>query len=172
MDQNCFSSRLSHKKVAKETEHYVYVDISRKKIGREIQREKEHVRPLKTAVANDRQRPDILVWKKSSSKLRAVIEIKRAMEIGPVKRDADKIKAWLKRDHPATAGYILAFSEDHGDKRTEKLKGKFAKWTKDIRWRWVGSVMFSEPDDPNKLPAETWAWGIVLLCMKRESVEP
>jgi hypothetical protein len=70
----------------KELGYYVWIDASHKKLRDGAK--KEIGQPDK----NGLQRPDISVWFKTSDKLRAAIEIKRAWSLGPIYKDAKKYK--------------------------------------------------------------------------------
>ncbi len=138
-------------RVAKETKHVVYIDASMRRIEREIGRGRG--RPAKNAG----QRPDILVWHKTSATLRAVIEIKRTASFQPIQADAKKMDQWLKRPQGPKTAYILAYSEAKGEKRTTTLRERFDKWETGTSWQRIGSIVHDDPDDPE------WAWGIVLM---------
>jgi hypothetical protein len=142
-------------RVAKETGHYVYIDVSRKKI------EKEMGRRRGPPASTDGQRADISVWYKNSMTLRAVIETKRTINLAPIQADADRMKRWLRQARPPTAAYILAFLEATTNRPkmtpTKAVENIFDRWVERTGWRWIGSAVHSDPDEPK------WAWGIVLM---------
>jgi hypothetical protein len=137
--------------VAKTAGNVVYIDTSMERMVTE--RGRGPGRPA----ANSRQRPDISVWNKASETLRAIIEIKRTVSLGPILADAAKMNRWLRQANSPGAAYILAYSEASGGKRTATMKKRFNNWQTKSGWRKVGWVVHDDPDDP------MWAWGIVLL---------
>jgi hypothetical protein len=126
----------------------VYLDASVKKIRSEFGVLRGR------APANLRTRPDISVWYKSDADLRAIIEIKHAWNLAPIKLDAKKVEKYVRQS--GAAGYILAYSEAEGTNNCEILENRFEKWAQSISWR-VRDVRTGTSD------LDDWGWGIGLL---------
>jgi hypothetical protein len=99
------------------------------------------------------QRFDIVVWAKSSDKIRAILEIKRAWSIADLRSDRDKVATFLKRSKYVKAGYLLVYTEAKGEK---KLLNQIANWANDLDCKLVGKYADKQGDGE-------WNWGIGLF---------
>jgi hypothetical protein len=137
-----------------ELKHWVYLDCSIRKII-EYDMGRRRGRPA----FNERQRPDISVWYKSRDAIRAVVEIKRAFDVGPVRQDAQKLDRILSAAKGPAAGYLLVYSEAMTKKPGDTLNRRFTNWQKAIGWKTIQQHV-REVEDAE---AECAAWGLVLF---------
>jgi hypothetical protein len=137
------------------TGHLIYIDMSIRRILREIGREAG--RPAKFEL----QRPDISVWHRNNETLRAAIEIKRTANFDFVRSDANKIERYLWSERAARTGYILVYTIYNKDKPLQK---RFEHWKAKLgeKWRLVGTYIDQDEDDSD------WIWGVVLLRFSRD----
>jgi hypothetical protein len=130
----------------------VYIDASIKKMKLDFD-----ALPGRPA-ANLRTRPDISVWYKNNSGLKAVIEVKRAWSLAPIQTDATKVAKYLGQCSALKTGYILAYTEAKGKNRANTLENRFDNWATSISWKLLDMrIGVSESDD--------WAWGMGLMRM-------
>jgi hypothetical protein len=134
-------------------EFTVYVDASKKKVLRDMASERGRPR------LDLRERPDISVWSKTTGRLRAIVEIKRAYNRAPLKQDAVKVERHLCASRGANTGYMLVYSEAKAWARMDRLEfleRRFSNWSQNLSWRCVGMEFGTAGD-------EQWAWGFCLL---------
>lgn len=98
----------------KRTGFYVYVDASPKKIRVDSDQ------PTKDRRASA-QRFDLVFWHKTKNQVRAIIEIKRSWNQGPIMKDVGKLLDFLpKKDAGEATGYVLYYNHDD----TPNMDGK------------------------------------------------
>ena len=86
---------------------YVYVDASPKK----IRADSDSI--SKRPPGNSAQRFDLVFWHKTKNQLRAIVEIKRAWNQGPVIKDVRKLLGFIpKKDAGGATGYVLYYTHD------------------------------------------------------------
>jgi len=128
----------------------VYPEKSPKKIDAELGVVKRGKPPK-----NIGERFDLVVWYKSKDEVRAVVEVKRAQNISPVRSDFTKVQKHLSQG-VSSKGYLLVYSEARGDDRRSKLIERFKHWS-DETDTWMVGYRVDEEDDGE------WSWGFVLL---------
>lgn len=132
-------------------DYYVFSDVSLKKVLNDVFRKAPgKIRGRQPHFLS--QRSDLTVWNKSSETVRAVIEIKKAWNIGPLKKDALKLKKLSKMKNGPRRGYIIAYTEA---KREGTLDKTFSSWAKRLKMRLVGSIQ--------RRGNEHWYWGFAVL---------
>ncbi|MCY3627489.1 MAG: hypothetical protein OXG88_07610 [Gammaproteobacteria bacterium] len=150
------------------TDHWVNIDPSRKKIRQEIGTYGR--RPGSQLL---QQRFDLVVWKKSSLGVKAVIEIKIKGGSERVLQDVNKVRGFLKTTHGQKAyGYVLYYTDKKRSKTGIGTEGRdlqfigsrFTKIDENIRphsrsqtglrHRATDYVQIHELDDP---------WGFALF---------
>jgi hypothetical protein len=96
--------------IHKETGADIHMDASLKRIYKQ---RKEWGEPsiLGRPPSYLSNRPDISVWFKASDKIRAAIEIKRAVGIAPVKNDIARLRRIVGKRHGPKLGYAICYSE-------------------------------------------------------------
>lgn len=103
----------------------VFAEATRKKVAEHQQIKPPGPRPL----ANTRH--DLTIWGKSTREVRAVVEIKRAMDMNAgVRRDFDRVsKAVRGRSrHAPKTGYVLVYSEA---RKSKTLPDRFHRWAEE-----------------------------------------
>jgi len=133
----------------------VYPEKSPKKLDEELE-VKRRGRPP----GNKGERFDLVVWYRTRPEVLAIIEIKRAYYIGPVRRDAEKVKKHLSHG-VAKTGYLLVYSVAGGYARRTALESTFKRWAKQTETTLVGHHIVADEDDE-------WSWGFVLLRLNRK----
>lgn len=142
----------------------VFPEASPKKILAE-QGKKPRGRPA----GNLRQRFDIVVWhKKASSRVRAVVEIKRAWATADLRGDVGKVRRILKQKLAGT-GYLLVYTEAKGgpqssslskserEKRRAKiLATRLRKWADNLGIKMIGHYIDRRGDGE-------WSWAFALF---------
>ena len=134
--------------------HRVYIDSSLKKIRSD---QKKRGRP---AQANAAKRPDLAIWHKSRSVVRAIIEIKIAWNKEAILEDSKKLIE-ISNSKTRKKLYILAYSEvkiyNNNDKDArKKLRGNLTDWKPDNKWsRIIGNIPKSNCDEER-------CWGAAL----------
>ena len=99
----------------KRTKFYCYVDASPKKIRADSDS------TSKRPPGNNAQRFDLVFWHKTKNQVRAIVEIKRAWNQGPVVKDVRKLLDFLpKKDAGGATGYVLFYNHDD----TPNMDGK------------------------------------------------
>lgn len=111
-------------------EYCIYIDCSPEKIKQDTTAGGRGKTPMKN------KRFDLVFWKKSEDKVKAVVEIKRACYPSLVVKDIEKVATFGKRKHPmANSGYVLYYSDcqiqEHRGGQDEKLIEKRFKSVKD-----------------------------------------
>ena len=104
-------------------------------------------------------RPDISVWFKTSQRVKAAIEIKRAYTIGPVKLDVERLRRVVGKAYGPAVGYVIAYSEAKPRKSkssNETLSKRFDHWASETKTQMVAKE-FGGPDD------DGWWWGWCVL---------
>lgn len=104
------------------------------------------------------QRFDLVVWHKSSYDVRAIIEIKRAYNIEPLRKDKDKIFKYMDKNDFVKNGYLLVYTEA---KREETLPTRLRNWADRLECQLVGSENGKDDDDD-----DSWRWAVGLLKLK------
>jgi hypothetical protein len=141
-------------KISKKGEFWVFLDASPKKIQKEL---KEHPRgrPRKK---NQGKRFDLVVWKKASEELRAILEIKRAWNIIGLRADRKKMAEYVKsnKDYDIAA-YLLAYTEA---RRENTLSNRLKSWTDRLDCTLVASSMDCKGDGE-------WVWAAGLFRLKQ-----
>jgi hypothetical protein len=136
----------------------VYPEATIKKITQAIGHPRRG-RPPKSI----KNRFDLVVWNRSSRRLRAVVEIKRTSRLAPLKGDAARIKKAMSGARTAKSGYLIVYSE--ADARAEKkrpseiLKKRYADWAEELDLRIICSSILGEDNDTPR----AWAAGFVLM---------
>jgi hypothetical protein len=93
-------------------------------------------------------RYDLVIWNKSSDKLRAVVEIKRCLSASQtVQKDADRIRNALKGQQKAKAAYLLLYSEVPIKKGSDALIQRFYGWSKKLDLHIVQATCLSQDED-------------------------
>lgn len=92
--------------IGKQGDFSVYLDASPKKIQKELE-EHRRGRPRK----NQGKRFDIVVWRRASDRLRAILEVKRAWSITGLRADRKKMAEFLSSKNYDIAGYLLVYTE-------------------------------------------------------------
>lgn len=132
--------------IHKETGAGIYMDASLKRIYKQ---RKDQGEPLilgkpPSYLSN---RPDISVWFKSSEKIRAAIEIKRASNISPVKKDVARLRRIVGKAHGPKVGYAICYSEARPKESTNaSLEKRFSQWEKETGTNRI-ITEFRGPDD-------------------------
>ena len=104
---------------------------------------------------NKNHRFDIIIWSKATDKIRAIIEIKRAYQIGALAPDAAKIRQYASATNSDSfAGYILFYSVS---KSRIKLTERIQKSAGSLNATIVGSYI-SDLREKDK-----WEWSMALL---------
>lgn len=132
-------------------DYYVDVETSPRKIN-EDKDKKPRGRPPK----NKNHRFDVIVWKKSSQRIRAIVEIKRTSKTGALKPDAAKLRKY--RAGAASDefdGYLLVYSEA---KRGATLDHRIVQAAIATRARVI--------DKHVSQLSEEWQWSMALLRLK------
>lgn len=95
---------------------YVYIDASPKKI-------REGADSIsKRPPSNISQRFDLVFWHKTKNQLRAIVEIKRAWNQGPVIKDVEKLLGYItKKDAGGATGYVLYYTHDDAQVITDRF---------------------------------------------------
>ncbi len=104
------------------------------------------------------RRYDLLVWHGNDTP-RAVIEIKRAMDVSVLRRDAERVKRSVRGGQRTRVGYLLVYSEirtRHGD---EGLMARFGHWESETGLKVAHADILGREDDPE----DGWIAGFVLL---------
>lgn len=94
-------------------------------------------------------RPDISVWFKTSERVRAAIEIKRAYDISPVMKDIARLRRIVGKAHGPKVGYAICYSEARPKKSEStdaSLEKRFSRWQKETDTRRI-ITEFRGPDD-------------------------
>jgi len=122
--------------------YYVFSNASLRKIREDIEESNSKAKKMdnlaagsairKLALRHGAKRPDLTVFRKTSSAIAAVVEIKRSWSFRPVKMDAEKIEriAESKEIEPQN-GYIVVYSDA---KRMNTLPNTFENWAKRTGW--------------------------------------
>jgi hypothetical protein len=110
--------------INRKTKSWVFLDASPKKIRREIKEPIRRGRPL----GNQGKRFDLVIWKKSTNKVRAVIEIKRAYTVGMLYSDRKKLSNYLSQENYPISAYLLAYTEAKGTFRERTLIKRKNEW--------------------------------------------
>ena len=91
----------------KKTNHWVYVDPSRRKVREQITNTGRKPRPESL-----KQRFDLIVWPKTGYGVKAVLEIKETWGKQPVLGDVKKVHNFLKTySGRGAAGYVLYYTD-------------------------------------------------------------
>jgi hypothetical protein len=135
------------KNIAKSNGYLVFPEASPKKIKSEINLVKRGPNPK-----SDGERFDIVVWEKHTKNVRAIIEVKRAYNINPIRSDLEKIKKHTKKLDFVKSGYVLAY---HEAKKIETLQNAFSRWSKELECELVGII--TGPDFDNECK---WGFGL------------
>lgn len=154
----------------------VFIEVSPRKIAAEF--------PTKGRgrTYEAQKRFDLIVWQKSSYRVRAVIEIKRAWNKKPVLKDAKKMRSYMLHKNAAKTGYVLVYSDTHSARnrsrasdRREHLTKRFEAWgdrLKKTGWKYIDSDAFS----PHRKYAQDangkkiWSWGYVLFRLDQSKI--
>src|SRR5208282_4667903 len=138
----------------------------------------EHDKPLRgrpPRKERQRQRFDVVVWQKTSNKVRAIIEIKRG---GPevfaqVAKDADKLKKYLSMKGAHGTGYLLFYSEASGSNRRPKIKDRIQTLSKRLKprgWKQVKCKIGNRSGEPPDEKGRLWSWCICLMRFNRQQM--
>jgi hypothetical protein len=133
----------------------VYPEASPKKIRLDL-KAPPRGRPAK----NLGQRFDIVVWYKTTNKIRAIIEIKRAWSIRSLRGDRTKVANFLRQKRGAHAGYLLAYTEAKGTRCETTLSRRLDYWADHFECTLAGKHIDPERD------AAQWGWCIGLFRVK------
>lgn len=139
------------KHVASICKYRVFVEASPKKI--KLERGVEHkVEPS--------QRFDAVIWLRSSDDVKAIIEIKRAYSIDPLRKDRDKILRFMENpeNEHVRAGYLLAYTEAKGKNREVTLENRLSNWATKLNCQLVAEKHNSKGDGESG-----WAIGLLRL---------
>ena len=94
-------------KIFEKTGFYAYVDASPKK----IRADSDSI--SKRPPGNSAQRFDLVFWHKTKNQIRAIVEIKRAWDQGPVIKDVKKLLGYIpKKDAGGATGYVLYYTHN------------------------------------------------------------
>lgn len=132
--------------------YLVFPEASPKKIKSEINLKKRGPTPK-----SDGKRFDIVVWEKHTENIRAIIEIKRAYNIEPVRNDYKKIVEHMKKLEFVKNGYIIAYYEA---KKIETIKNTYNRWADSLGCSLVGSTIGEDQHSD-------WKWGFGLFKISR-----
>lgn len=106
----------------------VYLDASPKKVQR------DYDEPQKGRPRNDQgKRFDLVVWKKSENKLKAIIEIKRSLGVHSLLIDRKKMVAFLRGNNDAIAAYLFVYTEAKGYRREITLNNRLGNWERKLK---------------------------------------
>ena len=152
----------------------VFTEVSPKKIGAERIRG-----PGRTYKA--RKRFDIIVWPKSSNIPRAVIEVKRAWRLAPVRADANKIRSYIKHRNAAKNGYIIIYSDvssfrgrSRSSERRNHLCRIFNRWGCALSrtgWKCINMTVVSpQGDGAEDVNGNRYSWGFALYRVSASRV--
>ncbi|WP_145960679.1 hypothetical protein [Acidiferrobacter sp. SPIII_3] len=162
--------------IAHNGEFCVYPECSPKRWKASVSRgngTKPRGRPFS---AHNKKRFDLVIWRKSGKRPRAIVEIKRAVYASPLVEDAGKIVDYGKEAQffGIRTAYILAYSEarQNGKKAprhsgTKKLEQRFKAWSENLREECGDKATVKcvgweahEPRDQDDKPK--WSWGVAL----------
>jgi hypothetical protein len=123
---------------------------------------------------DDRQRFDLVIWRKSVDKLRAIIEIKRAYRTADLQQDAIKVQKFIKHasEYGLRTGYLLAYTEavrNGGNSGRNTIDRRFDHWRKKLstqvpKIRLIDGFAVEPKEVDN---GKTWAWGSALYRIDR-----
>ena len=134
-------------------EYCIYIDCSPEKIKKDTTAGGRGKTPMKN------KRFDLVFWKKSEDKVKAVVEIKRACYPSLVVKDVEKVANFGKCKHPmANSGYVLYYTdcqiEEHRGGQDEKLiENRFKSIKDQSESEIVASCIVKRDSDP---------WGFAL----------
>ncbi len=126
--------------ITSKTSHLVYTEASPAKIAQD-RGGPGRGRPL----SGLRQRFDLVVWRKSTDRLRAVAEVKRAWTFPYVDGDARKLEKFVRLKQAQCAGYLVLYSDVGASARSETLAKRRNKWALALKRRGWAMVGFREP---------------------------
>lgn len=153
--------------------HAVYSDISINRIKKDIAWYKNKGRGEKSGrgrhLKRGNRRPDISVWSKSTTKICAIIELKRTYASGNICKDAEKVKSMLcTKSMEGANGYLLIYTdvqgtEDRGYRdRREKVRDRFTRWANKLSgWVKLDQVVKTQTTE------KEYAWGFALFRFKK-----
>ena len=135
--------------IHKDTEGGVFMDVSLKRIysHRKSQGEASIRGKPPFYLSN---RPDISVWYKSSPRVKAAIEIKKAYSLDPVKKDVARLRRIVGKPHGPKVGYVVAYSETKPRKSkstSDSLSARFDKWEKSTKTKLIIKGLGKKSDD-------------------------
>jgi len=137
--------------LAKKNNFYVFIEASPEKIR--IERGFPHRgRPD----PDRRKRFDIVIWQKSKNDIRAIIEVKRAWNLGNLRKDREKISKYIVSKGFVKTGYLLAYTEAKGKRRKDTLNKRITHWASELKCQLAGSIMEWKGDGE-------WGWAACLL---------
>lgn len=128
----------------------------------------EHDKPLRgRPLKNKRQRFDLVVWSKSSEKVRAIIEIKRGGPtiFGQIPKDGKKLKAYLNKGNSDGTGYLLFYHEGSGPNRLNKMQKRIEKLRERLKPKgWVlFEPIFKAKNEKPETDGTAFSWCVGLM---------
>ena len=135
----------------------VFPDVSYKRTQEEFEvLEQKTGKGKARAYFNLGQRPDLLIWRKTTGAIYGVVEIKRAWSLPPISRDAIKIENAMRSELRPENGYVLVYSTSYPNRKeknpTQLLEDRFDCWSVRLKWKLLECYV-TKPED-----GETWGF--------------
>ncbi len=150
-----FLSTIVGINIAETLSQSVYIDTDIRRVFRERKSSSEYKRGPGRPPKVPALRPDIQVWKRAGWDIQAAIEVKKAYEQLPIKKDVIKLKGIIGKSYGPEQGYILAYTDA---KNISTLESRFEKWSQES-----GLVLIHKQIGDTDEKNYTWGFALIRL---------